>query len=51
MDEITRLLGEIRGETPPAVRFDPRAAGVKQIGNPNRDKKRRRRHSLRAGDR
>ena len=50
MDEITRLLGEIRGETPPAVRFDPRVAGVKQIGNPNRDKKRRGGAPPRTGD-
>jgi 1-acyl-sn-glycerol-3-phosphate acyltransferase len=50
MDEITRLLAEIRGETPPAVRFDPRAAGVKQIGNPHRDKKRRRGSRPRTGD-
>jgi 1-acyl-sn-glycerol-3-phosphate acyltransferase len=34
MDEITRLLEEIRGERAPAERFDPRAAGVRQIGNP-----------------
>ena len=51
MDDITALLEEIRGEKAPAVRFDPRAAGVKQIGNPNRDKQRRRRHSPRTGDR
>jgi 1-acyl-sn-glycerol-3-phosphate acyltransferase len=35
MDEVTRLLEEIRGEQAPAVRFDPRTAGVRQIGNPN----------------
>jgi 1-acyl-sn-glycerol-3-phosphate acyltransferase len=51
MDDITTLLEEIRGEQAPDVRFDPRAAGVKQIGNPNRDKKSRRRHSPRTGDR
>jgi 1-acyl-sn-glycerol-3-phosphate acyltransferase len=51
MDDITTLLEEIRGEQAPAVRFDPRVAGVKQIGNPNRDKKSRRRHSPRTGDR
>ena len=50
MDDITSLLEEIRGEKAPAVRFDSRTAGVKQIGNPNRDKKRRRRRSLRTGD-
>jgi 1-acyl-sn-glycerol-3-phosphate acyltransferase len=51
MDGITRLLEDIRGEQAPAVRFDPRVAGVKQIGNPNRDAKRRRGHSSRTGDR
>ncbi len=35
MDDITRLLEEIRGEQAPAERFDPRTAGVGQIGNPN----------------
>lgn len=51
MDAITAQLEEIRGERAPAVRFDPRAAGVKQIGNPNRDKKKRRRREPRTGDR
>jgi 1-acyl-sn-glycerol-3-phosphate acyltransferase len=51
MDAITAQLEEIRGERAPAVRFDPRAAGVKQIGNPNRDKKKRRRRKPRTGDR
>lgn len=41
MSAITALLEEIRGEQAPAERFDPRARGVKQIGNPNRDKQRR----------
>ena len=34
MAAITALLEEIRGEKAPAVRFDPRTAGVQQIGNP-----------------
>lgn len=51
MDAITAQLEEIRGERAPAVRFDPRAAGVKQIGNPNRDQKKRRRREPRTGDR
>jgi 1-acyl-sn-glycerol-3-phosphate acyltransferase len=47
MRAITVLVADLREETPPADRFDPRTAGVKQIGNPhkdrpNRDKKRRR---------
>jgi hypothetical protein len=27
---------EVRGEEAPAERFDPRTAGVSQIGNPHR---------------
>ncbi|MBO9520129.1 MAG: 1-acyl-sn-glycerol-3-phosphate acyltransferase [Nocardioidaceae bacterium] len=38
MDAITALVAELRGEEPPAVRFDPKAAGVQQIGNPNKGK-------------
>jgi len=36
MDVVTELVAEIRGEPAPAVRFDPRRAGVRQIGNPNK---------------
>jgi len=36
MAALTGLVAEIRGETPPAERFDPRRAGVRQIGNPNK---------------
>lgn len=35
MAAITDLLAEIRGEVAPAERFDPTAAGVADIGNPN----------------
>lgn len=42
MDDVTGLLTDIRGGHPPEVRFDPRTAGVAQIGNPNEDAKRRR---------
>ncbi|MBJ7356628.1 lysophospholipid acyltransferase family protein [Nocardioides sp.] len=44
MDAITALVAEVRGEEPPATRFDPRAAGVAPIGNPRKfpDKKGRR---------
>ncbi|MDT0202895.1 lysophospholipid acyltransferase family protein [Nocardioides sp. AE5] len=35
---ITSQLEDIRGEKAPAERFDPRAAGVKLIGNPNEAK-------------
>ena len=34
MDAITALLEDIRGETAPAERFDPRRAGVRLTGNP-----------------
>ena len=43
MDEVTRLLEEIRGERAPAVRFDARSAGVREIGNPHDKKSRNRR--------
>lgn len=42
MDAITRLLEDIRGEQAPPERYDPRAHGVRQIGNPHRDQQRRR---------
>ena len=32
MDEIARLLGELRGETPPAERWDPTAHGQSEYG-------------------
>jgi 1-acyl-sn-glycerol-3-phosphate acyltransferase len=37
MAAITALVEELRGEKAPATRFDPRAAGVKEIGNPTKD--------------
>lgn len=43
MDDITRLLEDVRGGQAPAERFDPKAAGVRQIGNPNQKKKSRNR--------
>ena len=36
MAALTALVAEIRGEQAPAERFDPRKAGVAQIGNPRR---------------
>ena len=36
MADITQLLEEIRGATAPAVRFDPRRAGLPTTGNPDR---------------
>ncbi len=41
MAAITELVEDIRGEKAPEERFDPRRAGVKEIGNPN---KKRREH-------
>ncbi len=34
MDDVTRLLEDLRNDHAPATRFDPRAAGVREIGNP-----------------
>jgi 1-acyl-sn-glycerol-3-phosphate acyltransferase len=34
MTAITTLVAEVRGETAPVERYDPRATGVAQIGNP-----------------
>ena len=39
MDAITAIVADIRGEVPPAERFDARKAGVTQIGNPNKKKR------------
>jgi 1-acyl-sn-glycerol-3-phosphate acyltransferase len=41
MAAVTAIVAELRGETPPARRFDPRHAGVQQIGNPHRKRKRK----------
>jgi 1-acyl-sn-glycerol-3-phosphate acyltransferase len=41
MEDITRLLEEIRGEQAPAQRFDPRTAGVSLTGNPHKSRRRR----------
>lgn len=35
MSALTHLVGDLRGEQPPAVRFDPRRSGVRQTGNPH----------------
>jgi 1-acyl-sn-glycerol-3-phosphate acyltransferase len=39
MAAITALLEEIRGAKAPAVRYDPRATGTAEIGNPNKKNK------------
>lgn len=41
MGAITALLEDVRGEPAPARRFDPRASGVRLIGNPNKQQKHR----------
>lgn len=35
MAAITDIVADLRHETPPGVRFDPRLMGVREIGNPN----------------
>ncbi len=41
MAAITSLLGQLRGEEPPRVRFDPRRHGVPTTGNPDPRRSRR----------
>ena len=41
MAAVTAIVEELRGETAPAERFDPRRMGVQQIGNPNKRKPRK----------
>jgi 1-acyl-sn-glycerol-3-phosphate acyltransferase len=36
MDGLTELVADLRHETPPAERFDPRRSGMRQTGNPHR---------------
>ena len=40
-DAITGQLETIRGEQAPATRFDSRTAGVPQIGNPKRRRRKK----------
>jgi len=40
MAALTALVEDVRGETAPAERFNPRTAGVKEFGNPNDDGRR-----------
>lgn len=41
MDAVTGLLAQIRGQQPPAVRWDPRAHSLPRIGNPGKAVRRR----------
>ena len=36
MEALTELVADIRGEEPPAERFDPRKAGVRMTGDPHK---------------
>lgn len=36
MDAITMLVADVRGETPPAERFDMKKAGIRPTGNPRK---------------
>jgi 1-acyl-sn-glycerol-3-phosphate acyltransferase len=38
MTDLVKVLEEIRGETAPIERFDPRKQGVSELGNPNKPK-------------
>ena len=51
MAAITELLGQLRGQTPPPVRFDPRSEGVPMTGNPTGPRRRRPGPQDREGDR
>lgn len=39
MDAITQIVADLRGEAPPAERFDPKKAGVTPTGNPHKRKR------------
>ena len=41
MAALTAIVADLRGETPPADRFDPRKMGVREIGNPKQQKTKR----------
>lgn len=50
IDAITALVEDIRGEQAPPERFDPRKAGVAEIGNPDDPHNKYRPHPGAAGD-
>ena len=41
MGAVTEIVAELRGEKAPPERFDPRKAGVREIGNPNKTDERK----------
>lgn len=47
MDAITALLEDVRGESAPPERFDPRRAGVRLTGNPNAQQQQKQQRRLR----
>lgn len=52
MAAVTALVEDLRGEKAPAQRFDPRTAGVRQIGNPRKvDRQSREGHEPRRHER
>ncbi len=51
MAAITGIVEDLRGDTAPAERFDPRQHGVRETGNPHDDAERARRRSRRKRDR
>jgi 1-acyl-sn-glycerol-3-phosphate acyltransferase len=50
MAAITTLLEDVRGEVAPTERFDPKKAGVREIGNPNAPTARHARHRRHGGE-
>lgn len=47
MTAITAIVADLRGETAPTDRYDPRARGVREIGNPKDDARRARQRTRR----
>ena len=47
MLSITAIVADLRGETSPTERYDPRASGVREIGNPTDDARRARQRTRR----
>ncbi len=45
MDAITSIVADLRGEVAPTERYDPRATGVREIGNPHDEPHRARQHT------
>jgi len=50
MAALTALVAQVRGEEPPAERYDPRTAGVRQTGNPRKQPGKQPRKQAKAED-